>query len=101
MKRGLKRILALALCVCAALCVFAPANAETPVDYTALGVYDFALVSGTDTLNLRAGPGTEYQWCGSLPAGNWVGLMGESGNWYYVKYGSQYGYVSASWVAFK
>ena len=85
MKRGLHRFLALAACVCVLCCAAVPAKADTPaVDCSALGIYDYALVSGTDTLNLRAGPGTEYQWCGALVAGNWVGLLGESGNWYYV-----------------
>ena len=100
MKRSLIKALLLAACVCLVLCPAAPARADVPVDYTALGVYDFALVSGTDTLNLRAGPGTEYQWCGALSAGNWVGLLGESGNWYYVYLlqTGQYGYMSKNYL---
>ena len=101
MKRGLHRFLALAACVCVLCCAAVPAKADTPaVDCSALGIYDYALVSGTDTLNLRAGPGTEYQWCGSLAAGNWVGLLGESGNWYYVYllHTGQYGYMSKNYL---
>ena len=100
MKRSLLKILVLTACACFILCAVAPARADVSVDYTALGVYDFALVSGTDTLNLRAGPGTEYQWCGSLPAGNWAGLLGESGNWYYVflPQTGQYGYMSKNYL---
>ena len=101
MKRGLHRFLALAACVCVLCCAAVPAKADTPaVDCSALGIYDYALVSGTDSLNLRAGPGTEYQWCGSLAAGNWVGLLGESGNWYYVYllHTGQYGYMSKNYL---
>ncbi len=100
MKRSLLKTLALAACLCAAMCVFVPAKAETPVNLSAPGIYDYALVSGTDTLNLRAGPGTQYQWCGSLSAGNWVGLLGESGNWYYVYLlqTGQYGYMSKNYL---
>ncbi len=47
-------------------------------------VADYAVVSGTDNLNLRQGPGSEYGWLGSAPEGAWVRLLGESGNWYYV-----------------
>ena len=101
MKRSLHRFLALAACVCVFFCTAVPAKAETPaVDCAALGIYDYALVSGTDTLNLRAGPGTEYPWCGSLAAGNWVGLLGESGNWYYVYllHTGQYGFMSKNYL---
>lgn len=100
MKRSLYKILLLTACLCFTLCAAAPAKAESTADYAALGIYDYALVSGTDSLNLRSGPGTEYQWLGSLPAGNWVGLLGESGNWYYVyalKTG-QFGYMSKNFL---
>ncbi len=100
MKRGLNKILLLAACLCVALSAAAPAQAEPTANYTNMGIYDYALVSGTDSLNLRSGPGTEYQWLGSLAAGNWVGVMGESGNWYYVytlKTG-QIGYMSKNFL---
>ena len=100
MKRGLYKTLLLAACVGFILCSAVPAKADVPVDYTALGVFDFALVSGTESLNLRAGPGTEYEWRGSLAAGNWVGLLGENGNWYYVylPQTGQYGYMSKNFL---
>lgn len=100
MKRSLYKILLLAACLCFTLCAAVPAHAEPAVNYANMGIYDYALVSGTDSLNLRAGPGTEYQWLGSLAAGNWVGLLGESGNWYYVyllKTG-QFGYMSKNFL---
>jgi uncharacterized protein YgiM (DUF1202 family) len=100
MKCGLYKTLLLAVCVSLILCSAEPAKADVPVDYSALGVFDFALVSGTEALNLRAGPGTEYEWRGSLAAGNWVGLLGESGNWYYVYLlqSGQYGYMSKNFL---
>lgn len=100
MKRCLNKILLLAACLCLALSAAAPAQAEPTANYTNMGIYDYALVSGTDSLNLRSGPGTEYQWLGSLAAGNWVGVMGESGNWYhvYVLKTGQFGYMSKNFL---
>lgn len=99
MKRSLFKVLLLAACVCLILGAAAPAQAETPVD-SAAGIFDYALVSGTGSLNLRSGPGTEYPVCGSLAAGNWVGLLGESGNWYYVYLPTtgQFGYMSKNFL---
>lgn len=58
--------------------------------------------TASDFVSLRTGPGVSYTELARIPSGNTMIYMGEkSGNWYYVKYGSQYGYVSASWVAFK
>lgn len=56
----------------------------TPLAAQADIVADYAVVTGTDNLNLRQGPGSEYGWLGSAPRGAWVRLLGESGNWYYV-----------------
>jgi uncharacterized protein YgiM (DUF1202 family) len=98
MKRSLYRILLLAACACFLLNAAVPAKAEPY--YAVTGIYDYALVSGTDSLNLRSGPGTEYQWLGSLAAGNWVGLLGESGNWYavYLPQTGQFGYMSKNFL---
>ena len=52
-------------------------------------------------LNLRTGPGTQYDWLRSIPQGTWLGIMGESGNWYYVylaEDSSVVGYVSKNFV---
>ncbi|MBQ9265154.1 MAG: SH3 domain-containing protein [Clostridia bacterium] len=64
------------------------------------GVYDFAIVSGTSTLNLRNGPSANDAWLGSAAEGTWVGLMGESGNWYrvFVPSLNQYGYMSKNYL---
>ena len=75
------KFLAFLLCLACLMGVLAPARAG---GVSQSGVFDYALVSGTDQLNLRAGPGTEYQWIGAVAAGNWVGITGESGNWYQV-----------------
>jgi len=42
------------------------------------------VVVNTNSLNVRSGPGTEYNWLGSVAKGNWVQITGESGNWYSV-----------------
>lgn len=76
MKKGFMKtavILALALCL-ALSCV------------PALAAYgDFAIVSGTATLNLRQGPGTQYTRIGKASEGDWVQILGQTGNWYNVQ----------------
>ena len=69
-----------ALLLCAAAC---PGLAE-PAALSLAGFVDYAMVSGTSSLNLREGPSAESNWLGSAPEGAWVGIRGESGNWYYV-----------------
>ena len=69
-------------------------------NYYAPVVYDYALVDGTNSLNLRSGPGTEYAWLGSLKRGQWVGITGETGNWYsvYLPDSGLYGYMSRNFL---
>ena len=45
---------------------------------------DWAAVYNTNSLNLRSGPGTSYQRLDILQRGEWVQLLGENGDWYYV-----------------
>jgi len=44
----------------------------------------YGVVTNTESLNVRSGPGTEYGWLGSVSKGEWVQIDGESGNWYRV-----------------
>ena len=85
-----------ALFLCAAAC---PALAE-PAALSLAGFVDYAMVSGTSSLNLREGPSAESNWLGSAPEGAWVGIRGESGNWYYVCVldSGLYGYMSKNYL---
>ena len=49
-----------------------------------MAVLDYAVVTGTPNLNLREGPGTQYDVAANYLQGTWVGILGESGNWYQV-----------------
>ena len=49
-------------------------------------------------LNVRSGAGTNYSVLGSLSNGAKVEIVGTSGSWYKIKYGSGYGYVSKDYV---
>ena len=62
MKRA-KKLLAL-LCALCLMAAAAPAALADP-----WGIYDYAVVSGTSSLNLRAGPSSAYAWLGSAPEG--------------------------------
>lgn len=55
------------------LCVGASALADS-----------YAMVYNTESLNVRSGPSTDYQWLGSVAKGEWVQVTGQSGNWYRV-----------------
>ena len=52
----------------------------------------------SDSLNVRSGAGTSYSVIGSLKNGTSVEIVGTSGNWYKIKYGNDYGYVSKDYV---
>ena len=65
--------LALIVLTLALLCVCSLALADT-----------YAVVYNTESLNVRTGPSTDYKWLGSVAKGEWVQVVGESGNWYQV-----------------
>ena len=111
MKRNLLKTTLALLCTLCLTLGAAPAYASwtigTGAVYTGTtsapasgNVQDYAIVHGTASLNLRDGPGTEYNWLGSSPEGTWVAVLGESGNWYYV-YAleiQRYGYMSKNFL---
>ena len=100
MKRRLSQIVLLLLC---AVCVMGamPAARAEGTDFSAWGVFDFALVSGTDKLNLRTGPGKKYDVISLLPAGEKMKVVGKTGSWYKVTVGKQTGYVMKKLVRVK
>ncbi len=60
----------------------------------------FAMVTGTSSLNLRNGPGTGYQWLGSVKRGGWVEVMENFGDWFLVRVVNQNltGYMSSKYL---
>jgi len=61
------------------------------------GMADAAMVRSD--LNLRSGPGTGYRVVTVMPAGAEVDVLGCSGSWCRVAWGSAEGYASASYLA--
>ncbi|MDO4168134.1 MAG: N-acetylmuramoyl-L-alanine amidase [Eubacteriales bacterium] len=57
------------------------------------------VVSDDGSLNIRFGPGTSHSVIGSLKTGQTAEVVGVSGNWYKIKYGSGYGYISSAYTA--
>lgn len=51
------------------------------------------------SLNVRTGAGTSYPVIGSLSKNKSVTVIGTYGNWYKIKYGSSYGYISISYTS--
>ena len=101
MKRSARKQFAALICIFSILLAACPASASSyPVVNYGGSVWDYAMISGTATLNLRDGPGTEYNWLASAAEGTWVGLIGEYGNWYQVFLPERqlYGYMSKNFL---
>lgn len=50
---------------------------------TALADTGYAMVTNTNRLNIRSGPGTEHAIIGSIPRGEWIEVFGNDGSWVY------------------
>ncbi|NCB05310.1 MAG: SH3 domain-containing protein [Clostridia bacterium] len=60
---------------------------------------EYAVVYGTDQLNLRAQASSSSGWLGSYQRGTWVAVTGESGNWYLVRaMDGKTGYMSKNYL---
>ena len=59
-----------------------------------------AKVNVAETLNLRSGPGTEYDVLTKIDNAETVTLLGENsaGNWYYIRYNSYVGWVFKDYI---
>jgi len=55
-------------------------------------------VSGS-VVNVRSGPGTQYQVAGTLYQNTKVDIVEKSGEWYKVKYGTLVGWLHSSCLA--
>ena len=51
------------------------------------------------SLNVRSGPGTEYEVIGAIPAGATVDVRGCSGSWCQVNFRGERGFASRSYLA--
>ena len=59
----------------------------------------YAEVYNTESLNVRSGPGSGYDWLGALKQGEQVRVTGESGNWYLIQTsGGLNGYASKNYL---
>ena len=67
---------------------------STPTTSTSKTVYITA-----SALNVRSGAGTSYNVIGTLTKGKSASVVGTSGNWYKIKYGSGYGYIISSYTS--
>ncbi|MEE0325869.1 SH3 domain-containing protein [Butyricicoccus sp.] len=52
----------------------------------------------TCSLNVRSGASTSYSVVGVLGSGKAASVVGTSGSWYKIKYGSGYGYISSKYT---
>ncbi|MBR3019165.1 MAG: hypothetical protein IKH57_19150 [Clostridia bacterium] len=103
--RRVFRCFGVALCVLClaagmAMGVSEETGGETIATYSR--IYDYAVVEGTDKLNMRIGPGPNYDWVGSALLGEWVGVLGEQEYWVYayIPQMNQYGYMAKTYLVF-
>ncbi|MBR5110298.1 MAG: hypothetical protein IK099_08885 [Clostridia bacterium] len=93
-------VLLCALCLAAgtAACRAEQTGGEATATYTM--IYDYAVVEGTDRLNMRVGPGPENNWVGAALQGEWVGILGEQDLWVYayIPQINQYGYMAKNYL---
>lgn len=67
---------------------------------TVTALYKTVQIKSADgSLNVRSGPGTSYSVIGTLKTGDTASVIGVSGNWYKINYGSGYGYISSAYTA--
>ena len=59
--------------------------------------YDGVLIDCDGSLNLRKGPGTDYDVITTIPSGAIAKLLGQEGEWYYVSYNGYSGYVHSDY----
>ncbi len=56
------------------------------------------VITETDDLNVRSGPGTEYEKIGTVPKNGYVTITGISGQWYAIMFEGGTGYVSGEFI---
>ena len=69
----------------------------------ALGLSAFgetAYVTPKRGINMRSGPGTEYNIIAAIPYGTAVQVNSSAGSWYAISYGGKSGYASSSYLSF-
>jgi len=88
------RCLARALRVLCAACLLGTVLSAAALAET------YAVVTGTQSLNLRAGASSSSQWLGAYPRGAWVRVNGSQNNFFYVLTGdNKTGYMSKNFLA--
>lgn len=69
-------------------------SSSSDVTYIAAG----EVINIQSFLNVRKGPGTNYDSIGQLHQGDKVSIVAKNGTWYKIKYGSGYGYIHSNFI---
>lgn len=67
---------------------------SSEVTYIAVG----KVINVQSFLNVRKGPGTNYDSIGQVYQGDKVSIVAKNGTWYKIEYGSGYGYVHSNFI---
>ncbi|MCD8356651.1 MAG: NlpC/P60 family protein, partial [Clostridia bacterium] len=76
----------------------APSSSSSSTTTTTTTSTSTKTVYTTCSLNVRSGAGTSYSVIGVLASGKSATVVGTSGSWYKIKYGSGYGYIGSSYT---
>jgi len=100
-KRAALTATALALTMACAGCSGAPeetAPTTTTAPSTTVVTTTTQNAAMNSEVNVRSGPGFEYEVLGGVPAKQPIVIVGREGDWYKIEHGDGYGYVNAHYV---
>ena len=100
-KRAVMTAATLALLTASAGCSGAPeetAPTTTTAPSTTVVTTTTQSAAMNSEVNVRSGPGFEFEVLGGVPAKQPVVIVGREGDWYKIVHGDGYGYVNAHYV---
>lgn len=76
-----------------------PPESPSVKDFTVEAFEGTYYVTSSGGLNVRSGPGTDYNILGSLPHGKEVRVTGKADDWFEISYHNTNGYISAQYTS--
>ena len=67
---------------------------SSEINYNAVG----EIINVSSFLNVRSGPGTNFEMLGKLYKGDVVLIVSKNGDWYKIRYGTTFGYIHKDYV---
>lgn len=71
---------------------------SVPETTTSPHVITGLVITEEDDLNVRSGPGTQYEKIGTVPKDGYVDILSQTGGWYEIRFNGSTGYVSGEFI---